>query len=492
MAGSGGATPHRWRSRGEAPIAQAMHAPITPPTSLSGVPATTAAEARALLRLAGPLVGANLLQMGVYAVDVMFVARLGTVEFAAATMGVFVFGLILWTLISLSCACAPIIAAELGRRRFAVREVRRSFRMALWLAVGATIPFSALMLHGETLLRFVGQDPRVAARAGAFLDILWLALLPGIAAAVMRTVAAALGRPHWAMGVTAASLGVGLLANWLLVFGHAGLPALGLEGSALASVVTSLFMALAYTVILLTDRRLRRWRLFGRWWRVEWSRLAEIARLGVPIALTVTLEAGLFGGAALLMGLLGVTEVAAHAIALNIAALAFQVPLGVAQAATIRVGLAYGARDGAWMARAGWIAIVLGTGFMTLTATAMWLMPRVFIGIYVDPDAAGNAAVVALAVQYLAVAAMFQLFDGAQAVAAGVLCGLQDTRVPMIIAAIGYWLFGFGTSVLFGFTAGWRGVGIWMGLAAGLLVVSILLLWRWSRRERLGLVPHTP
>nr|MBA3897124.1 MATE family efflux transporter [Sphingomonadaceae bacterium] len=245
----------------------------------------------------------------------------------------------------------------------------------------------------------------------------------------------------------------------------------------------------AYAAILVFDPRLRRFRLFGRWWRPEWPRLVEIVRLGVPIALSFTLEGGLFGGAAILMGLIGVDAVAAHAIALNIAALAFQIPLGVAQAATIRVGLAYGAADRAWIARAGRVAIAFGTGIMFCTASLIWIAPRLLIGVYMDARAPGNAAVVALALQYLAVAAVFQLFDGAQVVAAGALRGLQDTRAPMLIAAFGYWVAGFGTSILLGFRARWEGLGIWIGLAVGLLVVAALLIRRWTQRERLGLLP---
>lgn len=445
------------------------------------------AELRALARLAGPLVVANLLQMAVYAVDVVFVARLGTTEFAAATLGVFLFSLVMWALMSLATACAPLIAAELGRRRHAVREVRRSFRMALWLGALAALPFELLLLSGEQVLLLAGQDPVVAARAGDFLLILALALVPSIFAAVMRTAAAALGRPGWATAVTALALGVGLLANWLLVFGNAGAPALGLEGSAIASVLTATFTMFAYVAILLLDPRLRRYRLFGRWWVADWPRLREIARLGIPIALTVTLESALFGGAAILMGLIGVTEVAAHAVALNIAAIAFQVPLGVAQAATIRVGLGFGAGDRAWIGRAGRVAIAFGTGFMAVTALAMWIAPTLLIGIYVDTHAPSEARVVALAAQYLVLAAVFQLFDGAQAVAAGALRGLQDTRVPMLVAGLGYWIAGFGTAALLGFGLGWEGVGIWTGLLVGLVVVSALLLWRWHARERLGL-----
>lgn len=306
---------------------------------------------------------------------------------------------------------------------------------------------------------------------------------------VMRATAATLGRPHWAMVITGAGLFVGLLGNWLLVFGNGGFPALGLEGSAIASLISAFFMMLAYTAALMFDRRLRKYRLLGRWWRPEWSRMSEIVRLGVPIALLLTMEGGLFGGAVMLMGWIGVEAVAAHGIALNIAAFAFQVPMGIGQAVTIRVGMAYGAMDHAWIGRAGWVAIVAGTAFMALTAVAIWLAPHLLISIYLDVDDPANAAVVALATQYLFVAAIFQLADGAQVVTAGVLRGLQDTRVPMVFAGISYWIAGFGTAILLGFTAGWQGVGVWTGLAVGLLVASSLLLWRWTMRGRFNLLP---
>lgn len=467
-----------------------MQVAVTPPL-IETRPASDRDELAALLKLAGPLVGANLLQMAVYAIDVVFVARLGTVEFAAATLGVFLYSLVMWALMSMATACAPIIAAELGRRRHSVREVRRSFRMALWLAGFSALPFGAMLMAGEPILLAAGQDPRVAARAGDFLVIIVWALPASLFAAVMRTVAATLGRPGWAMGVTAMAVGLALVANWALVFGNLGFPALGLEGSAWASVIVSVAMMLAYFAILLLDPVLRRWRLFGRWWRTEWPRMIEILRLGIPISLAVTMESALFGGASVLMGLIGVAEVAAHAIALNIAALAFQVPLGVSQASTIRVGMGYGAKDPAWVARAGRVALIVGIGFMVVTAALMWAIPRTLIGIYIDVDVASEAAVVALATRLLMVGAVFQLVDGAQAVAAGVLRGLQDTRVPMLIALFGYWVVGFGASVLFGFFTGGSAVGIWIGLAIGLLVVSALLLWRWRARERLGLVPRT-
>jgi MATE family multidrug resistance protein len=467
-----------------------MNAIQTLPALTAPASQSSRQELRALVALAGPLVGANLLQMGVAAVDVIFVARLSTVDLAAATLGVFLFNLLMFALIGLTSAAAPLIAAELGRRTHAVREVRRSFRMAMWVAAAAAVPVILILAHGETLLLLAGQDAEVARRAGGFLDILLFAIVPGTAAGVMRTAAAALGRPGWAFIVTALALGVAIFANWCLVFGNAGFPALGLNGSALASVISLSVMMIAYVAILFLDPRLRRYRLFGRWWNTEWPRFMQIVRLGVPIMLTWMFEGALFGGAAILMGLIGVAEVAAHAIALNIAAIAFQIPFGVAQAATIRVGMAYGAVDHAWIARAGKVALCVGIGAMVVTASLIWLAPRLFVSAYVDVDAPANAVVVGLAIQYLAIAAMFQLVDGAQAVAAGVLRGLQDTRVPMIIAGLGYWVAGFGTSIILGFVFDWQGVGIWAGLAVGLAVVSVLLGSRWARREALGLLPH--
>lgn len=447
------------------------------------------AELRALIALALPLAGANLIQMAVYAVDVIFVARLGPQALSASSLGVSVFGLLMWSMTGLVGAAAPLIAAELGRRRHAVREVRRTMRMALWLAVLAGLLVMAVCANGERLMHATGQDPIVSVLAGQFLGVLMWAAVPNILAWLLRTFVSALGRAGIATGVTVLALAVNTLGNYTFVFGHFGAPALGLTGSAMSSVITACAMLAAYLVIVLTDRRFRRYRLFGRWWRSDWPRLREILAIGLPITGTILAEAGLFSGAAFLMGRIGEAELAGHTIALQLAALAFQVPFGIGQAATIRVGLAYGAGDAEAAGRAGNVAILFGTGFMCLTALVMWLFPRAILHLYVDPDAAANAALVAFALQYLRIAAAFQLFDGAQAVAAGSLRGLQDTRVPMGIAIFGYWLPGFGIAIWLGFWTPWRGVGVWIGLAAGLVVVAGLLGWRWLARERLGLTP---
>ena len=446
-------------------------------------------EFAATLALAWPLALANLAQMLVHAIDVIFVARLGDEALAASSLAIALFGLLLWSLSGISGMVAALIAAELGRKRHAVREVRRSTRMGLWLAVGLGAVAMGICAAGERLMLVTGQDPVVAALAGDFLAVIMWAMIPMQLANVLRNFVSALGRPIFATAITVLAIGVSALGNFALVFGNLGAPALGLEGSALASVLTSLFIVAAYLVAIARDRRLRRYRVFGNWWRPEWSRLAELLRIGAPVSLTILAEAGLFSGAAFLMGRIGASELAGHTIALQLAALAFQVPFGVAQAATIRVGYFYGARDGRGIALAGWTAIVLGGGFMLLTAGALLFAPRTIIRIYVDPDAARNAALVGFAVQYMAVAAAFQLFDGVQAVTAGVLRGLQDTRVPMLMALLGYWVPGFGAAIWLGFNTALEGTGVWIGLAVGLIVVAALLLQRWARRARLGLLP---
>lgn len=442
-----------------------------------------------MLRLASPLAAANLLQMLVYAIDVIFVARLGEQALAAASLSIALFSLMMWCFSGLTGMVAALIAAELGRRRHAVREVRRSARMALWLAFACALPGMAVCWFGEDIMLLAGQDPQVAERAGSFLRIILWAILPMIFANVLRSVISALGRPIFATAITGLAIGVAALANYALVFGRLGAPALGLEGSALASVVTALFMLAAYVVAIRSDRRLRRYRLFGNWWRSEWPRFFELLRTGLPVAATILAEAGLFSGAAFLMGLIGPSQLAGHTIALQVAALGFQVPFGIGQAATIRVGYHYGARDRIALGRAGWVAIVLGTGFMAVTAAIMLFAPKLVLSIYVDTEAAANAAMVAFAVRFMLVAAAFQLFDGLQAVAAGALRGLRDTRIPMIYALFGYWVPGFGTAVFLGFYTPLRGVGIWIGLAVGLIVVALLMVQRWMRREALSLVP---
>lgn len=446
-------------------------------------------ELAATLRLAGPLAAANILQMAVFATDVMFVSRLGQEALAASSLAVAIFALIMMGFYGLTGAVAALIAAELGRRRHAVREVRRSVRMALWLCVFLGVGGIAICLTGERIVLATGQQPALARLAGDFLEVCALSVIPMLVVNVLRTFVSAMGRPIFATVITGLSIAVNALGNWMLVFGALGAPKLGLLGSPLASFVTACVTVAAYCLAIRSDRRLRRTYVFGRWWRPEWSRLRQIMVLGLPIMLTLIAEGGLFSSAAFLMGLIGEAQLAAHTVALQIAAIFFQVPFGIGQAATIRVGYHYGAGNREAIGRAGWAALVTGLAFSGLSSAIMILMPEVIVAAYVDLESPQNALLLGFALQYLLVAAAFQLVDGVQAVAAGVLRGVQDTRVPMVIAIVSYWLGGFVTAWWLGLYTPLEGFGVWIGLAVGLVIAAILMVARWAGRERFGLLP---
>lgn len=459
------------------------------PVLTQPAPGLFRAELIATLRLAGPLAAANILQMAVFATDVMFVSRLGQEALAASSLAVAIFAVMLMSFYGLTGAVAALIAAELGRRRHSVREVRRSVRMALWLCVVLGLFGIVVCLFGEWMVLATGQTAVLARRAGDFLQVCALSVIPMLFVNVLRTFVSAMGRPIFATVITAASIGINALGNWVLVFGHLGMPPLGLLGSPLASFITACLTVAAYCIAIRSDRHLRRMRVFGRWWRPEWSRMRQIAVLGLPIALTLMAEGGLFSSAAFLMGRIGEAQLAAHTVALQIASIFFQVPFGIGQAATIRVGYHYGARNREAVGRAGWAAFVTCMAFVGISAAAMLLVPQLIIAAYIDIDAPQNAAMIVFAVQYLIVAAAFQLVDGAQAVIAGVLRGLQDTRMPMIIAVVSYWLAGFTTAYWLGLHTPLEGLGVWIGLAVGLVVAAALLLVRWIGRGRFNLLP---
>ncbi|MCT2557582.1 MATE family efflux transporter [Tsuneonella sp. YG55] len=458
----------------------------------AGIPDARAAwkrEILATLSLAWPLAAANLLQMMVWAIDVMFIARLGTIPLAAASLSFALFGTLMWSLTGLTGIVSALIAAALGRGTGVVREVRRATRMALWLAVGSAALLAIAMHRGEAFMLMTGQDPEISARAGEFLAVLGWAAIPMLVCNVLRSFVSALDRPVIATMVVGLQVGFAALSNYALVFGHFGFPALGMIGSAIASSVTAWLGVLAYVALIQADRRLRAFHIFGRWWSPDWRYFRRLAVLGAPVTLTIIAEGGLFNSAAFMIGRIGADQLAAHTLALQLASFAFQVPFGISQAATIRVGYYYGAGDRDGIARAGWSAIVVGTGFMLTTATAMLVAPLTLLSLYIDPRAPQYAATVGYAVLYLRVAAAFQLFDGFQAVAAGSLRGLQDTRAPMWIALAGFWIPGLATMLWLGFRTPLGGLGVWIGLLVALVTVSAGLLGRWLLRERFGLMP---
>jgi MATE family multidrug resistance protein len=445
-------------------------------------------ELRGTLALAWPLILSNMTMALIQATDVVLMGWLGPQALAASALGLnltFVFTLLG---IGVIAASSPLISTALGRRSNAVRDVRRSFRQSCWVAIILSLASWAVLWNAEVIIRMLGQQPELSRDAEVFLHGYMWSMLPFLLFQAMRNFLSAVERPQWIFIVSAAGIVLNALVCWALIFGKFGLPALGIFGGGLGSSIVWGALSLVLAFVILTDRGFRRFHLFGRFWRPDWQRFWHIWRLGLPIGLTMALEGAVFGAAAYLMGLINPESLAAHAVALQIAVLTFMVPLGLGQAVTVRVGRALGREDTAAISRAGWTAWVLGVGFMAVMALFIWMFRDELIGLFLERDAA-NERVIGLAVSFLAVAAAFQIFDGAQVVAAGMLRGLHDTRVPMLFALLGYWVVGIGVGVWLAFGRDWRGVGIWTGLAAGLAFVAALMIARWTMRRRLGLAP---
>jgi MATE family multidrug resistance protein len=444
-------------------------------------------ELRASLTLAWPLMLANLTQQVIQATDIFLMGRLGSTQLAAATLALNLTFTVNVLLLGLLTAASPMMARALGERFNAVHDVRRTFRAGLWLLALALPPYWLLLWHVGAIMRASGQAAELADMGQTFLRAYMWCSAPWLLFQLLRHFISALERPRAILWFSVAGIGLNAILSWALMFGHFGLPALGLIGGGVGSTLTWGILCLGLVAMIARDRQFRRFHLFGRWWRFDAERTLAMARLGWPIGITLALEMGVFALAAYFMGWLGAPAVAAHAVALQLAALTFMVPLGLSQAATVRVGLAVGRRDFDGITRAGWTAFALGLGFMALMALVMWAFPRPLVTLFLV-DTPANATTISLAISFLMVAAAFQLVDGAQVIGAGMLRGLHDTRWPLIFALVGYWGVGLGIGSWLAFSRDWQGVGIWTGLASGLAAVAALMIARWVLRDRLGLV----
>ena len=458
------------------------------PANISTVPATREwrAEVKATLALAWPLILANLTQQLIQATDILLMGRLGAMQLAAATLALnltFTFNLLL---LGMLIASSPMMATALGQRFNAVRDVRRTFRAGLWLLIVTLPPYWLMLWHVGSLMRAFGISEELASQGQTFLRAYMWCAAPWLLFQLLRNFVAALERPRIVLWLSIAGIGVNALLSWSLIFGRLGLPALGLVGGGVGSTLTWFAMCGALIAVIMRERRFRRFHLFGHWWRFERQRTMAMVRLGLPIGITMALEMGVFALAAYFMGWIGAPAVAAHAVALQLAALTFMIPLGLGQAATVRVGLALGRGDKPGITRAGWAAWVIGVGFMAAMALIMWAIPRQLVILFLT-DVPQNSLTIGLAVSFVRVAAAFQLVDGAQVIGAGMLRGLHDTRWPLIFALVGYWVVGLGIGAWLAFDRDWQGIGIWIGLAAGLAAVAVLMLARWLMRERLAL-----
>lgn len=447
---------------------------------------------RAILLLGLPLVGSHVAQFAITLTDAVMLGWYDVTALAAQVLAGGFFFVIFITGSGFAWAVTPLVAEAEGKGD--TTQARRATRMALWLVTLYTLVTFPVMFFSEPIFAAMGQEPEVAEQAGVYLRIAGFGLLPAIVVMVFKSFLSALELTRVILWVTLAAVAVNAVVNWLLIFGNLGLPELGIRGAALASIGTqlaSMVLLIAYII-----RRLPEHTMFQRMWRPDWEAFARVFALGVPIGLTTLAEVGLFSASSVMMGWLGEVSLAAHGIALQIASVTFMIHLGLSNAATVRAGRAMGRRDWTGLREGALSATALSLVAAGLTVVLFLTVPGPLIGVFLDPQDPQREAVIAIGSLLLAAAALFQLVDATQVLAIGILRGVQETRVPMIIASISYWLIGLPIAYGLGFPAGLGGVGVWLGLAAGLAVAAVLLmLWFWKvvyPRIRRGDVDMTP
>jgi MATE family multidrug resistance protein len=436
-----------------------------------------ARELRATATLALPLIAGQLSAVGMSAVDIALAGHYNAHTLAAVAVGANVWVLGLVCAIGVMMALSPSVAQLDGARRHG--EIGPLFRQSLWLAAALSVLLWFGARHSAPLLHLLGVDPALLVDAQAFLHALsWGA--PGLCGYfAMRGVCegSSWTRPTMLFGLFGLVVLVPL--DWIFIYGKFGLPALGARGSGIANAIALWVQLLAFAAYLKFGKRFRALDLFARIERPDWHALRHLLWIGVPMAVTLLMEAGLFVVSALLISRLGTVAIDGHQIAINVSSVTFMVPLGLALAVTIRVGHAAGRSDARAVRWAGFTGIAMTLVTQAVSATLMLAIPRAIAHVYSD-----DPRVIALAAQLLILAGIFQFSDGIQVVSSGALRGLKDTRVPMLITVVAYWMVGMPIGYWLAFGAGHGVPGMWAGLIAGLTAAAVLLFARWLVQVR--------
>lgn len=443
-------------------------------------------ELKALLRLAGPLIASQLAHMLMVLTDTLMMARISPQALAGGGLGAASYSFVSIFCLGVIAAVGTLVAIRKGAND--IEGVTRLAQNGLWLAWGLALVAALALWNLEPVLLLFGQKPENVASAAQFLTLLPLALPSYLTFMALRGFTSALGRSTPVMVISVIGTVLNYLLNVALIEGMFGLPKLGLMGIGLVTAVVSMGMAIALALYIRWHSAYAAYPLRKGLSRPSLPALRELWRLGLPIGGTYMVEVGLFAFAALCMGVLGSTELAAHQIALQIVSTAFMVPTGLSYAVTMRVGLYYGGGNLLAARSAGRVGISFGGMIMFAFAALFWLLPEALVGLFIDRNDPGFAAIYQLAVQLVMVAAWFELFDGMQTIAMGSIRGLKDAKTTFLIGLCCYWLVGAPSAWLFAFNLGGGAVGIWWGLALGLACAAVALTvgFEWRMKRLLG------
>ncbi|MCW1919650.1 MATE family efflux transporter [Rhodobacter sp. KR11] len=436
-------------------------------------------HAKALLALGLPIIGSHLAQMALHVTDTMLLGRYGVSELAAVTLAGSAFFVLFILGAGFGQGVMPLVASALGRGEEV--EVRRDVRMGLWLSLAYGVAIYPLFWVSESWLRGMGQTPDVARLGQEFLRIAGPGMVPALIVMTLKSYLSAMGRTQVVLWITIGAVGLNLAVGWVLIFGKFGLPEWGVQGAAIATLTVQCFSAAALALYAHRQPNLRQHQIFRRFWRMDAAALLRVFRLGWPIGVTGLAESGLFSGASLMMGWISEVALAAHGIAMQVAALAFMVHLGLSNAATVLAGRAEGAGDARGLRDIATTSILMSFGFGAVMIVVFLAVPLPILSLFLDTTQPEAAGILHLGVVLLALAALFQLGDAMQVMALGLCRALHDTKVPMIMAAVSYWVVGIPCSYVLGFHFGLGAVGIWTGLVVGLAFASASLMVRFWR-----------
>ncbi|WP_282119882.1 MATE family efflux transporter [Ruegeria atlantica] len=436
---------------------------------------------RAISVLGLPLIGGHLAQFAIGLTDTVMLGWYGVEALAAVTLASSYFFVLFLFGAGFGLAVMPMVATAAAEED--ETSIRRTTRMGLWLSLVYAAVMMPMLWWSYPIFLALKQDPQVAETASQYLRVAGWGLIPALLVMVLKSYLAALERTQIVLWITVAAAVVNAITNYALIFGNWGAPELGVMGAAIASVVTQVVSLVC--VVIYAMRVLPEHSLFQRFWRPDWEMFLSVLRLGVPIGLTTLSEVSLFAMSAIMMGWLGQVPLAAHGIALNLASATFMVHLGLSNAATIRAGNALGRKDRPHLERGAIAVTGMSLVISVLTVILFLVYAEPLISLFMEPDDPQRPEILMIGTGLLAMAALFQLVDGAQVIALGLLRGLQDAKVPMVMAALSYWGVGITSSYYFGFVLGMDGIGVWLGLVLGLACAAVMLMARfWMRSVR--------
>lgn len=444
---------------------------------------THRAHGSAILRLGTPLILSNLAQFAIHITDTVMLGWYDVTALAAATIATTLFFVIFIVGAGFAQAVAPMVAAaaEAGDDV----QVRRVTRMGLWLSIFYGLAITVPFFWAEEILLAIGQAPEVAVMADAYLQIVIWQMIPALIVMTLKSFLAALEHTAVILWATVGTAVMNVIVNYALIFGNLGAPEMGIQGAAVASLSVTTVTVIWLAIYIL--RRLPQYDLFKNFWRSDTEILARVFQLGWPIGLTSLAEGGLFSASAIMVGWIGPVPLAAHGIAIQLASLTFMVHIGFSQVATVRAGRALGRRDEPLLRHGAVMVIALSAMFAMITSAVFLIMPEFLVSLFIDPAEPERAMLLQVGASLVMVAALFQVVDAAQVIALGLLRGVQDTTVPMIMATFSYWIVGMPSSYILAFPLGLGAVGLWLGLVIGLSLAAVLLMMRfWGRSARIA------